>query len=70
MFSIQTPLEVYSPTRLLQGGSDSGNHFQTVTQEKFSGRVPNLVQWLDDFLVHPATDVELLEHIEQFFQVC
>ena len=33
--SIQTPIGVYTPTRILQGGTDSGNHYQAVTSEKF-----------------------------------
>jgi len=70
MMSIQTPLGVYSSRRLLQGGSDSGNHFQAVLGEKFQGRVCNLLQWLDDFLLYSKDECGLLDEIEQFLRVC
>ena len=60
MHSIQTPLSVFTPRRLLQGGADSGNHFQAVTQEEFDGRVDRLLQWLDDFLLHGPDETSLL----------
>ena len=44
MMSIQTPLGVYSSNRLLQGGYDSGNHFQAVIAEKFQERVQKMLQ--------------------------
>ena len=69
MMSIQTPLGVFTPNRLLQGGSDSGNHFQAVLQEQFS-ELNNLLQWIDDFLLHATTENELLDSIELFLQIC
>ncbi len=70
MMSIQTPLGVYSSRRLLQGGSDSGNHFQAVLQHKFDGRVNNMIQWMDDFLFYAKDEDSLLQSIESFLQVC
>lgn len=70
MFSIQTPLGVYTPTRVLQGGTDSGNHFQSVTQESFGARLTNVLQWLDDFLIHAESEVHLLDTLEVFMTVC
>ena len=70
MMSIQTPLGIYSSRRLLQGGSDSGNHFQAVLGEKFQGRVKNLIQWLDDFLFYSKDEEGLLNDIQNFLQVC
>lgn len=70
MMSIQTPFGVYSSRRLLQGGSDSGNHFQAVLHEKLDGRVENLLQWLDGFLLHAAKEDQLLDQIENFLCVC
>jgi len=71
MMSIQTPIGVYSPTRLLQGSTDAGNHYQAVThaifQEELSGR---LLQWLDDFLLHAKNEGELLNSLEKYFAVC
>ena len=69
--SIQTPIGVYTPTRILQGGTDSGNHYQAVTSEKFSqAGVHKILQWLDDFLIYSTDENELLEIIQKFFQVC
>ena len=70
MMSIQTPIGVYSSRRLLQGGSDSGNHFQAVLGEKFAGRVKRLIQWLDDFLFYSRDESGLLDDLEAFLQVC
>ena len=70
MMSIQTPIGVYSSRRLLQGGSDSGNHFQAVLGERFEGRVKNILQWLDDFLLYAKSEEDLLSEVESFLQVC
>ena len=70
MMSIQTPIGVYSSRRLVQGGSDSGNHFQAVLGEKFQCRVKNLIQWLDDFLFYSKDENSLLNDIQAFLQVC
>ena len=70
MMSIQTPIGVYSSRRLIQGGSDSGNHFQAVLGEKFQGRVKNLIQWLDDFLFFSKDEKGLLDDIQAFLKVC
>ena len=70
MMSIQTPLGVHSSYRLLQGGSDSGNHFQGALQEKFDGRVDKMLQWIDDFLFYAKDETELLDNVESFFTVC
>lgn len=70
MLSIQTPLGVYSSTRLLQGSTDAGNHFQAVTQELFQEKVPRLLQWLDDFLLHADSEQQLLDSVDQFLGIC
>jgi len=70
MMSIQTPIGVYSSKRLLQGGTDSGNHFQAVLQEKFNGRIDKFLQWIDDFLFYAKNEKELLDNLEEFFRVC
>lgn len=69
LMSIQTPLGVYTPTRLLQVGSDSGNHFQSVLQDRFS-EVKKLLQWIDDFLIHSSSEADLLDSIETFLKIC
>ena len=70
MLSSQTPIGVYSSRRLLQGGIDSGSHFQAVPQQKFDGRVTKLLQWLNDFLFYASNENELLDNIESFLRVC
>ena len=70
MMSIQTPIGVYSSRRLLQGGTDSGNHFQAVLQQKLNGRVEKYLQWIDDFLFYGKNEAELLDSLEAFFTVC
>lgn len=47
MMSTQTPIGVYLSRRLLQGGTDSGSHFQAVLQEKLDVRVGKMLQYLD-----------------------
>lgn len=71
MHSIQTPIGVHTPVRILQGGSDSGSHFQAVTEEKFNeGGVEKMLQWIDDFLLYARHETELLENIDKFLRVC
>ena len=70
MMFIQSPVGVYSSRRLLQGGTDAGNHFQAVLQDNFDGRMEKMLQWLDDFLFYAPNEKELLDNIESFLQVC
>lgn len=70
MMSIQTPLGVYSPTRILQGSTDAGNHFQSVTSQIFSELSSNILQWLDDFLLHAQTEQQLMSITSKFFELC
>lgn len=69
MMSIQTPIGVYSSKRILQGGSDYGNHFQAVLQEKFEGQVVGMIQWMDDFLLFSKKENTLLNNVEGFSKV-
>jgi len=52
--SIQTPIGVYTPQRILQGSTDAGNHFQSTTSQIFTALHDWLLQWVDDFLMHSA----------------
>jgi Reverse transcriptase (RNA-dependent DNA polymerase) len=75
IFSIQTPLGIYTPTRLLQGSTNAGNYFyfQGATAPLFlssSDLVNRLLQWLDDFLLHAATESGFLKALRAFFQIC
>jgi len=68
--SIQTPLGVQTPRRVLQGGTDAGNHFQSCTAPLFEELSENLLQWLDDFLLHAKSEKELIEFLKEFFRTC
>lgn len=70
IMTIQTHLGLYSPTRIVQGGTDSGNHFQASTQHIFQERVSKLLQWIDDFLLYANTEEELLDNVETFIDTC
>lgn len=70
MLNVQTPLGIDSSTRLLQGSTASGNHFQVVPQEALVGRVSKLLQWLDDLLNYAKSEHQLLNDIEAFLCVC
>ena len=70
MIPIQTPIGIYLSRRLLQGGSDSGNHFQAVLSEKFQNPVKNMVRWLDDFLSYSKYEHGLMDNIEAYLHVC
>ena len=39
-------------------------------QEKFDGRVNNMLQWIDDFLFYAKDDQAILDNMEEFFGVC
>lgn len=67
--SIQTPIGVFTPNRIIQGGTDSGNHFQSATSTIFAG-IDKLIQWLDDFLFFAGNETELLDNIEEFLGLC
>lgn len=67
--SIQKLFGIYSPTGTLKGGTDSGNLLQSVTREKFEGKVQRMLQWLDDFLTHAEDEEELLSDIITFLEV-
>lgn len=70
IMSIQTPIGVYSSRRILQGGTDAGNHFQAMLQEKFAEHVTKMLQWIDDFLFYASDESELLDNLESFCKVC
>jgi hypothetical protein len=70
ILSIQTPCGVYSPTRLLQGSTDAGNHFQAVTSDAFAPLEDNLLQYMDDFLLHASYETGLLDALRKFLEIC
>lgn len=70
IMSIMTHVGIFSPTRTLQGGSDSGCYFHDVTRDKFAGRVHKLVQWIDDYLLHEEDEGKLLDALDEFLTIC
>jgi hypothetical protein len=68
--SIQTPLGVHTPTRTLQGGTDAGNNFQASTSEVFSALRANVLQWIDNFVIHARSEDQLLTLLGQYFSKC
>lgn len=69
LMSIQTPLGVYSSTRLLQGSTDAGNHFQAVTADAFAELSENMLHWIDDFMLHAPSEEQLLKKIKRFLEL-
>ena len=70
MMSIKTSLGVYFSTRLLQGNTDAGSHFQGVTAEVFSDLTDNILQWLDDFMIHAESEEALLIILGRYLSIC
>lgn len=68
--SIQTPLGVNNPVRLLQGQTDAGNKFQSVPSRIFRKVVDRIIQWLEDVLMHEHDEKELLHSILKFIRQC
>lgn len=70
IMSIQIPLGLFAPTGILQGSNDAGNHFQSVTSLVFNEIDSNLLQWLDNFLLHAKSEKDLLRITTLFFSKC
>ena len=69
--SFLTPQGVFSPTRLMQGHTDSVAVFQQTMEQVFEGLIPNrLLIWVDDLLSHASTADELLSSLREIFQRC
>ena len=67
--SIQTPLGVYTPARVLQGSTDAGNQFKYATAQLFSELQDRLAQWQDDFLMHALNEDHLLKILRRYFEL-
>jgi Reverse transcriptase (RNA-dependent DNA polymerase) len=70
LFSVQTPLGTYTPTRMLQGSQDASNYFHGVVSPLFDELHSWLKSFLDDYLLHCRTEAELLRTLRQFFCIC
>jgi Reverse transcriptase (RNA-dependent DNA polymerase) len=67
LFSIQTPLGIYTPTRMMQGSQDASNYFHGAHSPLFDELSTWLKCFLDDFRVYCRTEAELLRTLRQFF---
>ncbi len=71
MFSFLTDLGVYTPTRVLMGGSDSVAYCQAAVQEIFQDLLyRGLLAWLDDLLGYAEDAERLLELLEEVLNTC
>ena len=57
--SIQTPLGLFTPTRVLEGSTDAGNHFESETAQVFMELQENIAQPQDDFIVRAMDEKQL-----------
>ncbi|KAF0712314.1 hypothetical protein As57867_004858, partial [Aphanomyces stellatus] len=71
MFSFLTDTGVYTPTRVLMGGTDSVAYCQASVQEMFADELYScLLIWLDDLLGYDKTEEGLLKALERVLKVC
>ena len=71
LFSFLTDEGVYTPTRVLMGGSDSVAYCQSTVQDMFGDFLyQGLLIWLDDLLGYEKTEDGLLELLQKVLQVC
>jgi RNase H-like domain found in reverse transcriptase/Reverse transcriptase (RNA-dependent DNA polymerase)/Integrase core domain/Integrase zinc binding domain/Chromo (CHRromatin Organisation MOdifier) domain len=69
LHSFQTPLGVYSPRRVIQGGSTAVSFMQSTMESMFSDFEQILI-WLDDILLHASDADEMLQHLDRFLTRC
>ena len=71
IMSMVTDRAVYTPTRVIQGSSDSVMYFQSTMQNCFEAELYKcLIIWLDDFLAYAPTLEEFLEALRVIFRKC
>ncbi|KAF0744145.1 hypothetical protein Ae201684_001287 [Aphanomyces euteiches] len=71
MFSFLTDIGVYTPTRVLMGGTDSVAYCQSSVQEMFADELYRcLLIWLDDLLGYSKTKEGLLAALERVLKIC
>lgn len=68
--SVQNPIRIYTPNRVLIKFSYSGNHFLAVAANSLSKLVGNILQFLDDFLLHAESESCLLDLLKIFLKIC
>jgi hypothetical protein len=71
LFSILTDEGMYTPSRVLMGGSDSVAFCQAAVQEIFAEHLyKGLMAWLDDVLGYEADEKKLLILLEKTLRIC
>jgi hypothetical protein len=71
MFSFLTDLGVYTPTRVLLGGSDSVAYCQAAVQVIFQDLLyRGLLTWVDDLLGYVEDEGKLLSLLEVVLETC
>ena len=71
MFSFLTDQGVYTPTRVLMGGTDSVAYCQATVQEMFEDVLyKGLLIWLDDLLGYAASPGALLNLLDKVLCIC
>ena len=68
--AFSTPTGTYAPTRVPQGHQDASSYFQAVTYPLFEAIRAQVLQYLDDFLIHAKNEEQLLSIIEHFLAIC
>jgi hypothetical protein len=71
LFSILTDEDIYTPTRVLMGGSDSVANCQAAVQEIFARYLyKGVMTWLDDVLGYAVSEEKLLCFLEAALGIC
>ena len=70
LHAFMTPNGVVQPTRTTQGGCNSAANFQASVEPCFASIRKHILAWLDDFAIHGKTELELLEVLQAFFDIC
>lgn len=65
-----TTTHVVMPTRAPQGSYNRGGQFQGLIEHYFKLLRWSLKAWLEEILLHSASEEELLEKQRKFFSIC
>ena len=68
--SFITPDGVYTPNRVLHGQTNATFYFQGIVANICKPIRSNILQWLDDVLLHAKTPEELIQVLSRFLELC
>lgn len=69
--SFVTSTDIITPTHVLHGNIEAFTHLQSVLAEKLPVKLrKHVLYFLDDILVHHATDSGLPARVQRFFKLC